>query len=55
MRLATPRPFWTHWGPASSSTELRTLEGEGHNSIAGQLPEIINTLIATGQPAQNRP
>jgi pimeloyl-ACP methyl ester carboxylesterase len=33
--------------------ELRTLEGESHNSIAGQLPEIINTLIATGQSAQN--
>ena len=33
--------------------ELRTLKGEGHNSIAGQLPEIINTLIATGQSAQN--
>jgi hypothetical protein len=34
--------------------ELRTLKNEGHNSIAGHLPEIINTLIATGQPAQNR-
>jgi hypothetical protein len=33
--------------------ELRTLEGEGHNSIVGHLPEIITTLIATGQSAQN--
>jgi hypothetical protein len=34
--------------------ELRTLEGEGHNSIVGHLPEIITTLIAAGQSAQNR-
>lgn len=34
-------------------TELRTLEGEGHNSIAGQLPEIIKTMIATGGSAPN--
>ena len=33
--------------------ELRTLESEGHNSIAGHLPEIISTLIATSQPAQH--
>ena len=33
--------------------ELRTLEGEGHNSITGHLPEIISTLIATGQSAQH--
>jgi pimeloyl-ACP methyl ester carboxylesterase len=30
---------------------LRLLEGEGHNSIAGHLPEIIKTLIATGRSA----
>jgi hypothetical protein len=30
-----------------------TLESEGHNSIAGHLPQIISTLIDTGQPAQN--
>jgi pimeloyl-ACP methyl ester carboxylesterase len=33
--------------------ELRTLESESHNSIVRHLPEIINTLIATGQSAQN--
>jgi pimeloyl-ACP methyl ester carboxylesterase len=33
--------------------ELRVLEGEGHNSIAGHLPEIIKTLIAAGQSAQS--
>jgi pimeloyl-ACP methyl ester carboxylesterase len=32
--------------------ELRILEGEGHNSIAEHLPEIIKTLIADGQSAQ---
>jgi len=31
--------------------ELRILEGDGHNSIAGHLPEIIKTLIAAGQAA----
>jgi pimeloyl-ACP methyl ester carboxylesterase len=31
--------------------ELRMLEGEGHNSIAGHLPEIVKTLIAAGQSA----
>jgi pimeloyl-ACP methyl ester carboxylesterase len=34
-------------------TELRTREGEGHNSIVEHLPEIITTLMATGQSAQN--
>jgi pimeloyl-ACP methyl ester carboxylesterase len=29
--------------------ELRTLEGEGHNSIVRHLPEVIKTLIANGQ------
>ena len=33
--------------------ELRILENEGHNSIAGRLPEIISTLIGTGQPARH--
>jgi pimeloyl-ACP methyl ester carboxylesterase len=33
--------------------ELRTLEGEGHNSIVGHLPEIITTLVAAGQSARN--
>jgi pimeloyl-ACP methyl ester carboxylesterase len=33
--------------------ELRTLEGEGHNSIVGHLPEIIKTMIANARPAQN--
>jgi pimeloyl-ACP methyl ester carboxylesterase len=30
--------------------ELRILEGEGHSSIVRHLPEIIDNLIATGQP-----
>jgi pimeloyl-ACP methyl ester carboxylesterase len=30
-------------------TELRTLEGEGHNSIVGHLPEVIKTMLATGR------
>ncbi len=33
--------------------ELRTLEGESHNSSVGHLPEIISTLIATGRSAQD--
>jgi len=33
--------------------ELRTLEGEGHNSVVRHLPEIITALMATGQSAQN--
>jgi pimeloyl-ACP methyl ester carboxylesterase len=33
--------------------ELRTLEGESHNSVVRHLPEIISTLIAAGQSAQN--
>jgi pimeloyl-ACP methyl ester carboxylesterase len=33
--------------------ELRTIESEGHNSIVRHLPEIIDTLIATGRSAQN--
>jgi pimeloyl-ACP methyl ester carboxylesterase len=33
--------------------ELRTLEGESHNSIVRHLPEIIDALIAAGQSAQN--
>ncbi len=32
--------------------ELRTLEGEGHNSVVRHLPEVIKTLIANGQSAQ---
>jgi pimeloyl-ACP methyl ester carboxylesterase len=31
--------------------ELRTLNGEAHNSIVRHLPEIVRTLIANGQPA----
>jgi pimeloyl-ACP methyl ester carboxylesterase len=34
--------------------ELRALEGEGHVSIVGHLPEIINSLIANSQSAQKR-
>jgi pimeloyl-ACP methyl ester carboxylesterase len=33
--------------------ELRTLDSEGHNSVVRHLPEIISTLIAVGQSAQN--
>jgi pimeloyl-ACP methyl ester carboxylesterase len=33
--------------------ELRTVANEGHNSIVRHLPEIIKTLIAHGQQAQN--
>lgn len=32
--------------------QLRTLEGEGHVSVLGQLPEIINTLLADSRSAQ---
>lgn len=47
-------PFHAEWlKDHLPQAELRTLEGEGHNSIVGQLPEIITTLIATGQSAQN--
>jgi len=47
-------PFHAEWlRDHLPQAELRTLESEGHNSIAGHLPEIISTLIAAGQPAQN--
>ena len=47
-------PFHTEWlRDHLPQAELRTLEGEGHNSIVGHLPEIIDTVIATGQSAQN--
>ena len=47
-------PFHAEWlKDHLPRAELRTLEGEGHNSIVGHLPETIDILIATGQPAQN--
>jgi pimeloyl-ACP methyl ester carboxylesterase len=47
-------PFHAEWlRDHLPKAELRILEGEGHNSIAGHLPEIINTLVATGRSAQN--
>jgi pimeloyl-ACP methyl ester carboxylesterase len=47
-------PFHAEWlRDHLRQAELRSLGSEGHNSIAGHLPEIISTLIATGQPAQN--
>jgi pimeloyl-ACP methyl ester carboxylesterase len=47
-------PFHAEWlKDHLPQAALRTLEGEGHNSIVGHLPEIITTLIATGQSAQN--
>jgi pimeloyl-ACP methyl ester carboxylesterase len=42
-------PFHGEWlRDHLPKAELRILEGEGHNSIAGHLPEIIQTLIAAG-------
>jgi pimeloyl-ACP methyl ester carboxylesterase len=42
-------PFHAEWlRDHLPEAELRILEGEGHNSIAGHLPEIIQTLIAAG-------
>jgi pimeloyl-ACP methyl ester carboxylesterase len=47
-------PFHAGWlRDHLPQAELRTLEGEGHNSIVRHLPEIIKTLIATGPSAQN--
>jgi pimeloyl-ACP methyl ester carboxylesterase len=47
-------PFHAEWlSDHLAKAELRTLEGESHNSIAGHLPEIISTLTATGQPAHS--
>jgi pimeloyl-ACP methyl ester carboxylesterase len=47
-------PFHAEWlRDHLPQAELRTLESEGHNSVVRHLPEIINTLIATGQSAQN--
>ena len=47
-------PFHAEWlSDHLAKAELRTLEGESHNSIAGHLPEIISTLTATGQPARS--
>ena len=53
--VATP---WSHHAGKRHrdhlpQAELQTLESEGHNSVVRHLPEIINTLIATGQSAQN--
>jgi len=46
-------PFHAEWlKDHLPQAELRILEGEGH-SIVSHLPEIISTLIATGQSAQN--
>jgi pimeloyl-ACP methyl ester carboxylesterase len=48
-------PFHAQWlNDHLPPAELRTLEGESHNSIVGHLPEIISTLIAAGRSAQNR-
>lgn len=48
-------PFHAEWLKGHlPHAELRTLEGEGHNSIVDHLPEIITALLATGQLAQNR-
>jgi pimeloyl-ACP methyl ester carboxylesterase len=42
-------PFHAEWlGDHLPKVELRILEGEGHDSIVGHLPEIIQTMIATG-------
>jgi len=42
-------PFHAEWlRDHLPKAELRIIEGEGHNSIAGHLPEIIQTLIAAG-------
>jgi pimeloyl-ACP methyl ester carboxylesterase len=47
-------PFHAEWLSGHlPQAELRTLESESHNSITGHLPEIITTLIGTGQSAQN--
>ncbi len=47
-------PFHAEWlRDHLSRAELRTLEGESHNSIVRHLPEIINNLIAADQPARN--
>ena len=35
------------------SVDLRLLDGEGHCSIMGHLPEIINTLIAEGNSSRS--
>jgi pimeloyl-ACP methyl ester carboxylesterase len=46
-------PFHAEWLKGHlPHAELRTLEGEGHNSIVDHLPEIITTLIAAGQSAR---
>jgi pimeloyl-ACP methyl ester carboxylesterase len=42
-------PFHGEWlRDHLAKAELRIVEGEGHNSIAGHLPEVIQTLIAAG-------
>ena len=47
-------PFHAEWlRDHLPQAELRTLEGEGPNSLVGHLPEIISSLIATSQSAQN--
>ena len=47
-------PFHAEWlKDHLPRAELRTLEGEGHNSVVRHLPEIITALMATGQSAQN--
>jgi len=47
-------PFHAEWlRDHLSQAELRTFDNEGHNSVVRYLPEIISTLIATGQPVQN--
>jgi pimeloyl-ACP methyl ester carboxylesterase len=41
-------PFHAEWLTEHlPRAELRILEGEGHNSVVGHLPEIINALIAS--------
>jgi pimeloyl-ACP methyl ester carboxylesterase len=49
-------PFHAKWlSDHLPHAELRTLAGESHNSIVSHLPEIIDSMIAAGQPAQGRP
>ncbi len=46
-------PFHAEWlREHLPQAELRTLDGESHNSIVRHLPEIISTLIASKQPGR---
>jgi pimeloyl-ACP methyl ester carboxylesterase len=47
-------PFHAEWlRDHLPEAELRTLAGEGHASVVGHLPEIIDTLIANGRSAHS--